>query len=133
MPPGIDYTSITMGDENIRKIAERMRRDDERDERLLATRRLAMQQEARRIAQAIGRADAEVKRVLLYGSLIAGRTITRQSDIDLLIDGGKLSRALSTAEESEYPVDVLRVEDLRTSIRAMVLESAEVLYESQNR
>lgn len=122
-----------MGDENIRKIAERMRREDERDGRLLAKRRLAMQQEARRIARVIGRADAEVKRVLLYGSLIPGRTITRQSDIDLLIDGGELSRALTAAEESEYPVDVLRVEDLRPRIRDMVLESAEVLYESQNR
>jgi predicted nucleotidyltransferase len=59
-------------------------------------------------------ADAEVKRVLLYGSLIPGRTITRQSDIDLLIDGGELSRALTAAEESEFPVDVLRVEDQRT-------------------
>ena len=86
--------------------------------------------EARRLAEDMGRADAEVKRVILFGSVASGKVRTETFDIDLGVVGGDLMELMRITEESAFGVDLVDLETVSSGFRRMVEERGEVLYDA---
>jgi hypothetical protein len=91
-----------------RRINEANRREDER----IAARRIAAQEEARRIATGLRAKDSGIRAVWGFGSVFETyRPFRMDSDIDLAIEGGDIVRLISVAEKSAFAVDLIDITD----------------------
>jgi len=91
-----------------RRINEANRREDE----LIAARRLAAREEARRIASVLRAKDSGIRLMWGFGSVFEEyRPFRMDSDIDLALEGGDILRLLSSAEGSAFKVDLIDISD----------------------
>jgi predicted nucleotidyltransferase len=89
-----------------RRINEANRKEDE----MIATRRAAAQEEARRIAAELRARDPSIRSIWGFGSVFeAYRPFRMDSDIDLALEGGDIVRLFSTAEDSAFKVDLVDI------------------------
>ena len=89
-----------------RRINEANRREDE----MTAARRMAAQEEARRIAATLREKDPGVRLIWGFGSVFETyRPFRMDSDIDLAIEGGDIVRLSSVAEDSAFKVDLVDI------------------------
>lgn len=62
----------------------------------------------------MGAEDPSRRRVVLFGSTVPGRPYRRESDIDLAVEGGDHARLERLAADVARPVDVIRLDELRS-------------------
>lgn len=111
-----------------RPYAEGIRRRN-RDEEEAAIRRAEdARAEARILAERIGGTVPGVRRVLLFGSLLADIPKNRHFDIDLAIDGGDVFLAQAIVEESIWDVDVVALDRLPDHSAATIEERGRLLF-----
>ncbi len=109
-----------------------LRRKLDAHDAAMIQRRSRAREAAPRIAGLL-RAQFGAGRVWLVGSAIIGRSFGPGSDIDLLVEGlspAVYLKALTTAESltgGEFPVDLIRLEDLEPESRALFLGKATLL------
>jgi predicted nucleotidyltransferase len=84
--------------------------------------------EAWRIAQEMGKADGELKKVTLFGSALPGRAFRSDSDIDLVISGGNRALLERVATKSRFPVDILEFTDARSAILDSIEKEGVIVY-----
>lgn len=97
----------------------------------LARRREALRSEARRLVPLLLECDPAITRIRIFGSVLPGRRLRPDSDLDLVVEGAtRFSECLRVVEESEWPVDVVEWETLSEPFRRVVDRDAEVLYGS---
>jgi len=108
--------------------AEGIVRENERELARIRARLEKARPEAERLSRAIKSADPAVRRVFLFGSVTKGDAAREGFDLDLAMDGGDLYKALDIVEDSEFEVDLVRLdlvpECLRKSIHATGIELA---------
>ena len=120
--PDSGFIDAIVAAENRRNAAHR---------RMLSRRRDALRTEARRLVPLLLACDPGITRIRLFGSVLPGRRIRTESDLDLVIEGStRFSECLRVVEESEWPVDLIAWEDLSELVRNVVDRDAEVLYGS---
>lgn len=112
------------------RYATGLRAANERERREIERRAEAALREAQRIAGEIGRGDAAVERVVLFGSLAEGSPGTARFDIDLALEGGDVYAAMEVAESSPWPVDIVDLDRLPEHIQQAVARNGRVLYRS---
>ena len=118
-------------DDEIRRIV-----DSERTRSRLAASRLAAlleraRTEAGRLAERFAREEPSLKRVILFGSVAAGRVRSERFDIDLAVEADRLGSLLCIAEESEFRVDLLDLSSTSESFRRIVQERGITLHDSR--
>ena len=84
--------------------------------------------EARRLAQEMGKADGDLKKVILFGSALPGRVFRIDSDIDLAISGGNRALLERVAAKSSFSVDLLDLNDARSAILESIQKEGVVVY-----
>ncbi len=122
----------TSQDPRIAAIIERQRRENLAAEAYLSARREQALREAARLALAIGESDGEVRRVILFGSLLPGRNFGASSDIDLVVEGGDYAGILRLAEDSPFAVDIIPYASLRSGLAQAAADEGKVLYEKKS-
>jgi len=83
---------------------------------------------ATELAQHIGSQDPTVKCIYLFGSLNTDIPRNPDFDIDLALDGGDVLRAMELAEESAFPVDIVRLQQLPPHVVRKVTSDGTALY-----
>ena len=106
-----------------------LRAANEREGREIAARARDAIAESKRLAEAIGRADQEVRAVYLFGSLAKGLPTQPGFDIDLALQGGDTYRAMDAAADSDFEVDIVDLALLPAKVRETILLSGVKLYE----
>jgi len=111
--------------------ARRLRAENEREETEARRRRALAQEAGRALAERIVAEHPEVRRVWGFGSTFElWRSYRLTSDIDLAIESGDALDILRLSERSEFPVDVVQLQEcpasMADSIRAGGLVLAEV-------
>jgi predicted nucleotidyltransferase len=76
--------------------------------------------EAKAVAERLAESDPTVTRVVLFGSVAAGRVRNENFDIDLAVEGGTLTSLWLLAEESEFSVDLVDLDSVSPAFREMV-------------
>lgn len=118
----------------VHKVSERFRRADQ----------LKRESRAKRYAEALRQLDRateivrtfpSARRLLTWGSVLKPHQFTETSDLDLCVEGiaspeewNQLERALF--EAVEFPLDLVRWEELIEPHRQSILRRGRVLYES---
>lgn len=110
-----------------RPFAEHYRTENEVELRAIRERASAALSEARDLAGRILKDDPGVRAVILFGSLAEEGPRRMEFDIDLALDGGDLSRALETVENSAFDVDVVRLDRLPAHVRDRITTKGIVL------
>jgi len=100
--------------------SEGIRELNRREQERMALRLGRARSESERLAWAIADADPTVRRVILFGSVASGAPSREDFDIDLAIDGGDSSLAMSITDESEFDVDLVNLELLPVAMRRML-------------
>lgn len=106
---------------------KREKRKKERIDRRLPEARL----EADRIAARLVAADADVRKIILFGSVATGSVRSEQFDIDLAIEGGNHLSLMRIAEESPFSVDLVDLEAVSERFRHAVEAKGIVLYDAR--
>ena len=115
--------------EDTREVARRRLKKEAERQHALEQRRIAAQAHATQLAQEIGEADATVRRIWGFGSVFDQRLNFREgSDIDLAVQGGSL-RAWKLAQQSEWQIDWVELDDQDESMARSIQASGVVLYE----
>ncbi len=112
-----------------RPYADRIREENRAYDAEVTRKRVEAMEEARRLAAAFAEADADLRRVVLFGSLLPGRDYRLGSDIDLAVEGGDIGAFLSIAESSRFEVDVVELSSLRAGVAERVSREGTTLYE----
>lgn len=84
--------------------------------------------EACRLAQEMGKVDGELKKVILFGSALPGRSFRYDSDIDLAISGGNRALLERVAAKSSFTVDLLDLNDVRPAIFESIQKEGVIVY-----
>jgi predicted nucleotidyltransferase len=97
------------------------RKRNKKEEERIAVRMQAALDEAKRIAGRFKR-EADVEKVVLFGSLAENSMRNEQFDIDLAVWGGDWKKVLEIAEESEsgFDVDIVEYKNLPEHIRKRI-------------
>lgn len=120
--PDLDFIQAIVAAETRRNAAHRRR---------LAERREALRAEAQRLVPLLVACDPGITRIRLSGSVLPGRRLRMDSDLDLFVEGAsRFSDCLRIVEESDLPVDLLEWESFAQPIRGVIARDAEVLYGS---
>ncbi|MEW5817330.1 MAG: nucleotidyltransferase domain-containing protein [Spirochaetota bacterium] len=122
---GIDMVSP----EFTKRVADRIRALNVQEMERRKLRREQALKEAERLARCITEADPDVTGLWLFGSAATGEGFREDSDIDLELQGGDVLKAIKTAEDSMFPVDVVDFDALHASFRYLIMEYGIKLYE----
>ena len=113
---------------DIEAAARRITAANRKEDEMTAARRIAAQQEARRIAAALRAKDPEVRLIWGFGSAFeAYRPFRMDSDIDLAIEGGDILRLLSIAEDSTFKVDLIDISGCEDRFAQVIRERGTLL------
>lgn len=96
---------------------EHYRAQNEAEFREIKKRAEAALIEARLLAERILHADPCVHAVILFGSLAEDGPRRKTFDIDLALDGGDLYKALDAVEDSDFKIDVVRLDRVSEHVR----------------
>lgn len=118
----------TQGSE-IRKIIEAERGRTRRAREQIGRRLSEARAEATRISRRLAKADPEVRKVILFGSVAAGTVRSERFDIDLAVEGGDHLSLMRVAEESAFSVDLVDLDAVSERFRRMVEERGVTLYD----
>ena len=108
--------------------AAKLRELNDRERARTAGRAARERDAAGRIACRIGKSDACVRAVYLFGSPAGGVPERADFDIDLALKGGDVYAAQSLAEGAPVPCDVVSLERLPGHVRDRIHASGVVLY-----
>lgn len=111
-----------------RPYAAGLRRLNEREHERTAQRAVAARASAADLARRIGEHDPTVRCVYLFGSLQREVPRNPDFDVDLALDGGDLYRAMELAEDMEFAVDIVSVQQLPAHVVRHITTHGEVLY-----
>ena len=109
--------------------AEGLRRLNEAEAKRVSRRLDAARDEAVRLAERIGEADPEIRRVYLFGSVAEGTPRSTDFDIDLAVEGGDVHTAMGATELSDFRVDVVDLDRISQHMRTRIVESGRVLFD----
>ena len=113
--------------------ADRVRSQNKREEIEIKNRANKATETARKLAIEIGARVADVKRVVLFGSLAEGMPRQLDFDIDLAIDGGDIYLAMDVTEGCEINVDLVDINRVSAHIRRRIDAKGIVLFRSDGR
>lgn len=111
-----------------RPYAAGLRRLNQREQERTAHRATEARRVAEELAHRIGAHDPAVKCVYLFGSLNTDTPRNPDFDIDLALDGGDVLRAMELAEESAFPVDIVRLQQLPPHVVRKITSDGTALY-----
>jgi hypothetical protein len=95
---------------DIEAAARRINEANRKEAEMTAARRIAAQEEARRIAAVLRAKGPNIRLIWGFGSVFeAYRPFRMDSDIDLAIEGGDILRLFSAAEDSTFKVDLIDI------------------------
>ena len=106
----------------------RMRRENKVEAEYADRLHAAAYEEAWRLGREMGRADASLAEVVLFGSALPGRAFRRDSDIDLGIRGGNRVLLEHVVVDSSFAVDLIDLEDARPGIVERIEKEGVVVY-----
>jgi hypothetical protein len=90
--------------------ARRIKLANRKEDEKTAERRIAAFEEARRISAEFRAKDSSICRIWGFGSVFETyRPFRMDSDIDLALEGGDIAKLLSTAEDSNFKVDLIDI------------------------
>lgn len=115
-------------DPELQKIVDAENKRNRAERERIARRLVAAREEAARLAQEIAKADGNVRKVILFGSVAAGSARNEGFDIDLGILGGDQLALMKITEASSFAVDLVDLEAVSPGFREMVERRGEVLY-----
>ena len=104
-----------------------IRRSNERERENLRECHLLAIDESERAAGVTAAADPGVERITLFGSTAAG--VPNSADIDIVIEGGDLYRALESTEKCEFTVDVVEPARLPRHMQESIRKSGRILFD----
>jgi len=110
-----------------RPFAEGLRKRNEKERRRTAIRAEEARAEARVLAAQISRL-AGIRRIYLFGSLLADLPSNPDFDIDIAIEGGDIHEAMAVCERSPWNVDIVDVERVTESVSAAIRNTGRLLY-----
>jgi predicted nucleotidyltransferase len=117
-------------DSDLQAIVNRLNRENAR----AAARQARAQRDAYHLAHALaarmGDEDPTLRRVVLFGSTLPGRSYRPGSDIDLAVEGGNRAQLERIAGELPQSVDIVGFDELRAGVLDRVLSEGVVLYEA---
>lgn len=115
-------------DPELQKIIDAENERNRAERRRIAWRLVEARKEAERLAEALGRADPNVRKVILFGSVAAGTARSEGFDIDLGLLGGDQLALMSITEESSFRVDLVDLQAVSSRFRELVEQRGEELY-----
>ncbi len=118
-------------DPELQKIVDAENERNRGERARIARRLLEARKEAGRLAEALGKADPRVRKVILFGSVAAGNARSERFDIDLGLLGGEQLALMSITEESSFSVDLVDLEAVSPGFRELVERRGEVLYDAR--
>ncbi len=112
--------------------ADGLRRMNRNEHRKTTARAKAAREEAKTLAERIGTTVPQVRRVLLFGSLLEETPKNPDFDIDLAVEGGDIYRAMEVCESSPWKVDLVNPLEVAASVAERIRETGTVLYEADS-
>ncbi|MGD9941355.1 MAG: nucleotidyltransferase domain-containing protein [Clostridia bacterium] len=112
----------------LRLFIDRMRRENEVEADLAARLQREARAEALRLGAEMGKAEPDLRKVVLFGSALPGRDFRIDSDIDLAVVGGDRARLERLVASSSFPVDVIDLEEARPGIRKSIENEGILVY-----
>lgn len=116
---------------NPRPFVEHYKEQNRQELMVIGQRAEAARHEARALAERILQEDAEVRAVILFGSLAEGEPRRLDFDIDLALDGGDVFKALDAVEGSTFRVDIVRLDKVPQHLRSRITERGVLLVHRQ--
>ncbi|MFP4210654.1 MAG: hypothetical protein ACOC2V_06535 [Alkalispirochaeta sp.] len=110
-----------------RPFADGLRKRNEEERRRTAIRAEEARREASALAARISRL-AGIRRIYLFGSLLADIPSNPDFDIDIAIEGGDIYQAMAVCEGSTWRVDVVDVERVTESVSEAIRSTGRLLY-----
>lgn len=112
-------------------IVARQKRRNVIFERQLEARVREAQQFISSIPDALLRIDPVLRRLLLFGSLAAGRVTRFDFDIDLAVDSDRYLRIVDWSLQQPWRIDVVDLSAIDTSFAREIQKNARVPYEAE--
>jgi len=95
---------------DIEAAAQRINKANRKADEMIAARRAAAREEARKMAAELRDRDPSIRAIWGFGSAFeAYRPFRMDSDIDLALEGGDIARLFSTTEGSAFKVDLVDI------------------------
>ena len=77
------------------------------------------------------RIDPDVRKIILFGSLIGDFPVTENSDIDLAVSSDKYLKLVAWALSQNHSIDVIDIDSITKTFHDVISASGKVLYASQ--
>lgn len=120
----VDFSDFDFAAATRRVINENRREKEELDALRIKAREVGVE-----LARELVSADPRIRQIWGFGSAFEDdRPFTRNSDIDLAIEGGNILRLFGIAENADFPVDLIDITAQADAFALLIRENGRLLY-----